>query len=68
MNAGDLQIFANELRSRREKLVRVWCAASSTGQEVYSLAILLAASGQQWRLLGTDIDTHALGVAVSGNV
>ncbi|NLI79841.1 MAG: protein-glutamate O-methyltransferase CheR [Candidatus Riflebacteria bacterium] len=41
----------------------IWCAACATGQEVYSLAILLhelGAKPQEYRITGTDISRRAL--------
>ena len=51
--------------------VRVWCAASSTGEEPWSLAITLAEilgldSGCDLRLLASDIDTDVLATAERG--
>lgn len=44
--------------------VRVWCAASSTGEEPWTLAMVLhralAAQGGHARILATDIDTDVL--------
>ena len=53
---------------RREKLVRVWSAACSTGQEPYSIAMLLmshlpASEGWSFDIRATDISTHALSIA-----
>lgn len=49
--------------------VRVWCAAASTGEEPYSIAItLMEALGgrREFEVLGTDIDTDALTRAEQG--
>lgn len=51
--------------------LRIWCAASSTGQEPYTLAITLleSLSSQQAsrsRILATDIDTDILAKAAAG--
>lgn len=51
--------------------VRIWCAAASTGQEPYSLAILLKELEAQWagwqfEILGTDISTQVLDKARAG--
>ena len=60
------------LESRRtQKSFKIWCAAASTGQEPYSLAIVLkehAAKMPGWRvsILGTDISTEALKRAKDG--
>jgi chemotaxis protein methyltransferase CheR len=44
--------------------VRVWCAAASTGEEPWTLAMVLhralAAQGARARILATDIDTDVL--------
>lgn len=50
--------------------VRVWCAAASTGEEPYSIAITLTetlgARAADARVLATDIDTEALAKARAG--
>jgi len=51
--------------------IRIWCAAASTGQEPYSLAISLKEMGKElkgWRveILATDISTEVLEKAKSG--
>lgn len=50
---------------------RIWCAAASTGQEPYSLAMLLLEAFpqlQSWKIdiVGTDISTQALARAEEG--
>jgi chemotaxis protein methyltransferase CheR len=48
--------------------LRIWSAASSSGEEAYSIAMLLAhhAKSQQWEILGTDISTRILEKAKRG--
>lgn len=58
-------------RSTQRKL-RIWCAAASTGQEPYSLAILLREQWHKWKdwrieIVGTDICTQVLEKAKAGN-
>ncbi len=53
------------------KPIRIWCAAASTGQEPYSLAILIrenAAKLAGWRIeiVGTDLSQEVLDRAASG--
>ena len=63
-----------ELKARIEKhrgmkRVRIWSAASSSGEEVYSIAItMLENLGPEWdiRILGSDVDTNALEKAKRG--
>lgn len=47
----------------------IWSAASSTGEEIYTLAMVLAderSAGGAWSILGTDISTRVLAVAQRG--
>lgn len=48
---------------------RVWSAASSTGEEAYTLAMLLAAHlrGAPWEIVGSDISTQVLEKARRGH-
>lgn len=63
-----------ELKRRKiaQKDWRIWCAASSTGEEPYTLAMLcmdyLGLEHSQWdtKILATDIDTSVLEKAVKG--
>jgi chemotaxis protein methyltransferase CheR len=53
------------------KRLRIWCAAASTGQEPFSLAMLLKEKQAQlkdWRIdiLGTDLSSEVLARAKSG--
>jgi chemotaxis protein methyltransferase CheR len=55
----------------QEKHIRIWCAAAATGQEPYSLAMILRDIGialKQWRveILATDICSPALEKAKVG--
>jgi len=60
-------------RNKRSKVVRVWCAAASTGQEPYTLVGLLADAvgpdyygGWDGGVLATDINTEVLESARKG--
>jgi chemotaxis protein methyltransferase CheR len=62
-----------ELHTRREKSrrIRIWSAGCSTGQEVYSLAMLFAEEPEKWRgwtvdILGSDVSTSAVERARAG--
>jgi chemotaxis protein methyltransferase CheR len=48
---------------------RVWSAASSSGEEVYSLAMVLAESlpNTPWEIIGSDISTQVLAKAATGH-
>lgn len=60
------------LRARKHRrVIRIWCAASSTGQEPYSLAMILkdiAASLNGWRveIVATDLSQEVLEKSKSG--
>ncbi|HWV12868.1 MAG TPA: protein-glutamate O-methyltransferase CheR [Sphingobium sp.] len=74
----DLQIFdminrhiLPSFADRRDRVLRIWSAGCSTGQEVYSLAIQLRNDAARWRgwrieILATDISTAAIDQARSG--
>jgi chemotaxis protein methyltransferase CheR len=54
-----------------QRPVRIWCAAAATGQEPYSLAMLLASKKHQWltvgaEILATDLSETALSRAKDG--
>lgn len=60
-----------ELIERRKvgKTISIWCAAASTGQEPYSLAMLFKESlppGYTVKIYATDIATHVLEKAKNG--
>ncbi|MDP2410920.1 MAG: protein-glutamate O-methyltransferase CheR [Pseudolabrys sp.] len=55
----------------REKRIRIWCAAASTGQEPYSLAMTLKAmgtalAGYRVDILATDLSSNVLARARDG--
>lgn len=65
------EFLAKLLSERRPNgdTFRVWSAASSTGEEAYSVAILLAEKlGLQapWEIVGTDLSTHVVEQARRG--
>jgi chemotaxis protein methyltransferase CheR len=51
-----------------ERKVKVWCAASSSGEEPYTLAMVLSDCRglDGWTLLATDINTEVLATATKG--
>lgn len=59
------------VRRRHDKRLRLWSSACSTGEEPYSLAILLQQILPDWRewhitILGTDVNEQSLRKARSG--
>lgn len=62
------QLLANRAA---KKSFRIWCAAASTGQEPYTIAMILKEAGHLlagWRyeIVGTDLSTEALDRAKNG--
>jgi chemotaxis protein methyltransferase CheR len=57
------------LSARRNGPFRVWSAASSTGEEAYTIAMVLAEAlgNSPWEIVGTDISTQVLEKARSGH-
>lgn len=62
-------ILSEHLKHRQGPL-RIWCSASSTGEEPYSIAICaceaLGTLKPNLKIIATDIDTNVLGVAARG--
>ncbi len=59
------------LARARNRRIRIWCAAASTGQEAYSLAIIIDAAGfgaRGWKidLIATDLSETAIARAADG--
>jgi chemotaxis protein methyltransferase CheR len=67
-----IQVLPSLMLSKaKERRLRFWCAACSTGQEAYSLAMALdqestALRGWSLEILATDLSTAALDTARSG--
>lgn len=64
-------ILPHLMKTRPGKHVRIWCAASSTGQEPYSLAMLIKEQGAKlagwtFEIHATDISTEVLDTAKKG--
>ena len=60
------QFFARWLTGRREPL-RIWSAACSSGEEPYTLSMVLAEHAQaDWSILGTDLSRIVLEKAHAG--
>jgi chemotaxis protein methyltransferase CheR len=64
------QEFLPKWLKLNKKHLSVWCAASSTGEEPYTLSLVLnkalQGSGVSYDILATDIDTKVLGLARNG--
>ncbi len=66
--------FIDDLKNGRKQRITIWSAACSTGQEPYSLSMLIdealkrepRISREQFYILGTDISPSALYMAISG--
>ena len=60
------QMLAELLRARGNQATRIWCCASSTGEEPYSLAITAAevlGLHASVKIIASDIDTNVLATA-----
>ena len=59
-------------KESRIKDLRVWCAASSSGEEAYTLAMIMldffGLEHNKWntQILATDVSTNALRIAING--
>jgi chemotaxis protein methyltransferase CheR len=67
--AHHFPILAEHVRKAKEP-VTIWCSASSTGEEPYSIAMTLCEAlgpaAAQSHVIATDIDTNVLNTASSG--
>lgn len=66
-------VMLPKLRTSRAaaRTIRIWCAASSTGQEPYSIALTFAEAASQWagwkiEITATDLSRRVLGRAEAG--
>ena len=60
------ELLAEQLRAFKGASLRIWCAAASTGEEPYSLAMTVAESlraGIPVQLIASDIDSKVLATA-----
>ena len=58
------------IRKRKSSAIfRVWSAASSSGEEIYTLAMVLAdhLTNTPWEVVGSDISTQVLAKAATGH-
>jgi chemotaxis protein methyltransferase CheR len=61
--------LAEDLKARRAQPLRIWCSAASTGEEPYSIAMVVAevlGANASARILASDIDTKVLATAQRG--
>jgi chemotaxis protein methyltransferase CheR len=67
--AHHFPILAEHIRNRKEPIT-IWCAASSTGEEPYSIAMTLCETfgtlAPPAHVLATDIDTNVLNTGSAG--
>lgn len=61
-----LATHARQRAARRGAPLRCWSSACSTGEEVWSIAMVLREAECAGEVLGTDIDTEVLNTARSG--
>jgi chemotaxis protein methyltransferase CheR len=72
-DALQAKLLAELSEARKDKkTLRIWSAGCSTGQEVYSLAMLFAEAPLKWQgwkieIVGTDVSGHAIRRAREGS-
>ncbi len=71
LNTTLLPELVAKKEKNNDKKLRIWCAASSSGEEPYTLAITVLnhikpSNGWDIKILATDISTQILGKAVAG--
>ena len=72
--AEHFEILSNEIKklvNNGQRRLRIWCAASSTGEEPYTIAITILNAIESIpvdiKILATDISTRALAAAKAGH-
>jgi len=61
--------LVDDLKARSGRPLRIWCSASSTGEEPYSIAMTVAetlGTGANVKIVASDIDTKVLATASRG--
>ena len=61
--------LVDDLRARASRPLRIWCNATSTGEEPYSIAMVIAetlGASAPAKIFSTDIDTNVLAQAQRG--
>jgi chemotaxis protein methyltransferase CheR len=68
--AHHFPLLAEHLKASREQPLTIWCSASSTGEEPYSIAMTACEAFNTLtppvQIIATDIDTNVLSVGANG--
>jgi chemotaxis protein methyltransferase CheR len=68
--AHHFPLLAEHLKKVRDKPITIWCSASSTGEEPYSIAMTACEAFNTLtppvQIIATDIDTNVLSVGANG--
>lgn len=68
--AHHFPLLADHVKAKRGEQINIWCSASSTGEEPYSIAITCCEAFNSLtppvHILATDIDTNVLATAANG--
>jgi chemotaxis protein methyltransferase CheR len=68
--AHHFPLLAEHLKKVRDQPITIWCSASSTGEEPYSIAMTACEAFNTLtppvQIIATDIDTNVLGVGSNG--
>lgn len=65
-NIEVFEILKEDIIPKIKEPVRCWSAGCSTGEEPYTIAIILRELGKEGKIIGTDIDIDALNKAKEG--
>ncbi len=68
--AHHFPLLAEHVKKLRDKPITIWCSASSTGEEPYSIAMTVCEAfgtlSPPVQIIATDIDTNVLSVGANG--